>query len=186
MMFGPTQVAASISTRVVESLDLGDLAAHDPGDAARALGVADERHLRAEAALDAVERRHRLALVRAPDDDPASAHLVEIERVQRLTGREHHVVRDVDDVRDRPLARRHQPLLEPQRRGADLDVLEDARREAQADLRVDLDRRVVVRASRRPRARRRARSDPRRAARPSRRAGRAQRRRRTSGRGGSG
>ena len=48
MMFGPTQVAASISTRVVLSGDLGDLAAHDPGDARRALGVGDDRDRRVE------------------------------------------------------------------------------------------------------------------------------------------
>ncbi len=64
--------------------------------------------------------------------------------MERLSGREHHVVGDVDDVRDRALAGRHQPLLQPQGRGTDLHILEDARGEAQADLRVDLDRGVVV------------------------------------------
>ena len=67
--------------------------------------------------------------------------------MQRLAGGEHHVVGDVDDVRDRPLAGRHQPLLQPQRRRPDLHVLEHARREAQADLGVgDLDAGVVLRA----------------------------------------
>ena len=147
MMFGPTQVAASISTRVVESETSEISAAHDARDPARALGVADERHVGAEGALHAVERGHRLALLRAPDDDAAPAHLVEVERVQRLRRGEHHVVRDVDHVRDRPLAGRHQPLLQPQRRGPDLHVLEHARGEAQADLGVgDLDAGVVLRA----------------------------------------
>jgi hypothetical protein len=67
--------------------------------------------------------------------------------VHRLADREHHVVGDVDDVVDRPLSRRDQPLAQPERRRANLDVLEDARGEAQADVGVgDLDARVVLRA----------------------------------------
>ncbi len=64
--------------------------------------------------------------------------------MQRLGGQQHHVVGDVDDVVDRPLSGRHQPFLQPQRRGTDLHVGEDARREPRAELRnLDLDRRVV-------------------------------------------
>ena len=48
-----------------------------------------------------------------PDVDPAGDEQVEIERVQRLARGEHHVVRDVDDVVDRTLARRGQALLQP-------------------------------------------------------------------------
>ena len=114
-MFGPTHVAISIRTRVVLLGDLGDLAAHDPGDAARPLGVADHGHVRVELALDAVEGRHLLPRLRAPHDDPVAAHLVEVEGVDRLAGQQHHVVRDVDDVRDRALAGRREALLQPQR-----------------------------------------------------------------------
>ena len=86
MMFGPTHVAASISTRVVFSDDLRDLPAHDPGDAARALRVADQRHVSVEHALHAVERDHPLALGGSAHHDPPAAHLVEVEGVQRLAG----------------------------------------------------------------------------------------------------
>ena len=64
--------------------------------------------------------------------------------MQGLAHGEHHVVGDVDHVRDRPLARGREPLLEPQRRWPDLHVLEHPRGEAQADLGIDLDRRVVL------------------------------------------
>ncbi len=65
--------------------------------------------------------------------------------MQRLRGQQHHVVGDVDDVIDRPLAGRDQAALEPQRRGADRDVLEHAGGEARAKLRhLNRDRGVVV------------------------------------------
>ena len=145
MMFGPTQVAASISTRVVlsETSEIWPpmMPAMPLGPSASHTSAMSE----VERALDAVERGHRLAVLGAPDDDPAAAHLVEVERVQRLAGGEHHVVGDVDDVRDRPLTRGRQALLQPRRRRADLHVLEHARGEAQADLGVgDLDAGVVL------------------------------------------
>ena len=49
-MFGPTQLAASISTRVVLGSDLGARAAHDAGDRRRALVVLDDEHLGVERA----------------------------------------------------------------------------------------------------------------------------------------
>ena len=144
MMFGPDPGGRlhQDARRLVG--DLGDLAAHDPRDAARPLGVADQGHLGGEDTLGAVEGDHALAVAGPAHDDAPAAHLVEVERVQRLGGIQHHVVGDVDHVGDRPLPGRHQPLLEPQRRRPDLDVLEHARREAQADLGVDLDRDVVL------------------------------------------
>ena len=61
-MLTPFQVATSSRTLVVCSRDLADLPAHDPGDPAGPVAVADEDGLGVEAALDAVERRHRLAV----------------------------------------------------------------------------------------------------------------------------
>ena len=125
--------------------DLGDLAAHHAADAGRALGVAHHGHARVERALHVVERGHPLAVgarVRTTIRPPRT--LSRSKRVQRLAGGEHHVVGDVDHVRDRALAGGGQALLEPQRRGADLHVLEHARAEAQADLGVDLHARVVL------------------------------------------
>ena len=120
MMFGPTQVAASISTRVVLSetseiwppmipaMPLGPSASHT------------ERHRESKRALHTVERRPSSRRRCARRTTIASRDLVQVECVQRLAVREHHVVGDVDDVRDRPLAGGQEALLEPQRRGADL------------------------------------------------------------------
>ena len=108
--------------------------------------VADEHGLGVEGPLDAVEGRHLLALGRGADDQLAARHLVEIERMQRLRGQQHHVVGDVDDVVDRSLPGRRQPRLQPDRRGANLDVGEDAGGEAWAELGdLDVDRGVVGR-----------------------------------------
>ena len=145
MMFGPTQVAASISTRVVES-DISEI--WPPITPAMPLGPSAS-HTSAMSELKVRSTPSSVVIFSpscgAPDDDPAPAHLVEVERVQRLRRGEHHVVRDVHDVRDRPLPRGHQALLQPRRRRPDLHVLEYARREAQADVGVgDLDARVVL------------------------------------------
>ena len=64
-----------------------------------------------------------------------------VEGVQRLPQLEHDVVRDVDDVVDRPLAERDQALLHPLGRRRDLDALDDGRQVAAAEIRrFDLDR----------------------------------------------
>ncbi len=85
--------------------DLGDLAAHDPGDARGAVAVADQHRVLVEGPLDAVERRHLLPRLRGADDQRTVRDLVEVEGVQRLRRHQHHVVGDVDDVVDRPHAR---------------------------------------------------------------------------------
>ena len=54
--------------------------------------------------------------------------------MQRAADQQHHVVGDVDDVGDRALPGRHQARLQPRRRRADRDVLEDARGEARAQV----------------------------------------------------
>ena len=118
-MLVPFQLATSSRTRVVAVGDLGDLAAHDPGDPGRAVVVADEDRLGVEGALDAVEGRHLLALAGGAHGQRPAGNLVEVEGVQRLRGEQHHVVGDVDDVVDRPLPGRGQPRLQPERRGAD-------------------------------------------------------------------
>ena len=114
--------------------DLGDLPAHDSGDPRRAVAIADDDALGVERALDPVERRHTLTLGGRPHDDLAPGHLVEVEGVQRLAGQQHHVVGDVDDVVDRPLAGGDQAGLEPERRWADRDVDERARREPRTEI----------------------------------------------------
>ena len=54
--------------------------------------------------------------------------------MQRLGGEQHHVVGDVDDVVDRPLAGCGQPRLQPGGRGADRDLVEDPRGEPRAEI----------------------------------------------------
>ena len=127
-MFGPTHVAISIRTRVVLSetseiwppmipaMPLGPSASHTI-----AMSGSSVRSTPSSVVIFS-------PVARPAHDDLVAAHLVEVERVHRLAGGEHHVVRDVHDVRDRALAGRRQALLEPERRRADLDVLEHARR----------------------------------------------------------
>ncbi|MPM95505.1 hypothetical protein SDC9_142659 [bioreactor metagenome] len=66
-----------------------------------------------------------------------------VERVHRLAVFKHDVVRDVDDVIDRPNARRAQALLHPLRRRFDFDIGHHARGVARAERAVqNVDRRV--------------------------------------------
>ena len=92
--------------------DLGRRAAHDPGDPQGPGGIGDEQGLRLELALDVVERLHALALACEADDDPAVVDGGRVEHVDRLAELQHHVVADVDDVADRPLAGRHEAHLD--------------------------------------------------------------------------
>ena len=61
-------------------------AAHDPGDRRRPRGVLDQAHAGVEVAPRIIERRDRLAVARAADDQPAAGHQVGVERVHRLAG----------------------------------------------------------------------------------------------------
>ena len=138
-MLVPFQFATSSRTRVVAVGDLGDLAAHDPGDPGRP--VASQTSTVSASKLRSTPSS---VVIFSPsrggaDGQRPARHLVEVEGVQRLRGQQHHVVGDVDDVVDRPLPGRRQPRLQPERRGADRDVGEDAGGEARAEL-GDLDR----------------------------------------------
>ena len=147
---------------------LGLLAAHDPGEGDRALGVGDHQILRVELARSPVEGRELLSRPRPPDDDLPAAQRVEIEGVERIAEGEHHVVRDVDDVGDRAHAGSRDPRLEPRRRGRDCHVAEEPADVARAAL-VVLDGHVGrlraglprIAAGRRRRARRRRGRPPR-------------------------
>ena len=126
-MLVPFQLATSSRTLVVSLGDLGDLAAHDPGDARAARSRSQTRTVSGSSdALDPVQGGHRLALAGRPHGQGAAGHLVEVEGVQGLGGQQHHVVGDVDDVVDRPLPGRREARLQPERRGRDRDVGEDA------------------------------------------------------------
>ncbi len=114
--------------------DLGALAAHQAGDRRRAVLVGDQQDAGVERALDVVERRHLLALAGAPHGELSAGDEVEVEGVQRLPGEQHREVGDVDDVVDRALAGGGQARLQPRRRRADRDVLEQPRGEARAEV----------------------------------------------------
>ena len=127
--------------------DLGVLAAHHAGETDRPLGVGDHEVVGSELAACAVERDELLPGARAADDDPAAGERLSVVRVQRAAEREHHVVRDVDDVRDRAHPRADQPCLQPRRRLADRHVAQNARDEARARFEVvdrDLDSLVAL------------------------------------------
>ena len=102
----------------------------------------------------AVERAQLLAGGRAAHDHDTPVQRLVVERVQRAAECEHHVVRHVDDVRDRADAGCTEARLEPERRLADLDVAEQAADVARAaveiidayvDLLVAVARRLVRR-----------------------------------------
>ena len=105
--------------------DLGLLAAHDPGDRDRPLGVRDHEVALLQLALDPVERLDHLRGPRTPDDDLSARERLDVEGVERVPQCEHDVVRRVDDVRDRAHARVEQARLQPDRRLADLHVAEE-------------------------------------------------------------
>ena len=99
----------------VRVADLGVLPAHDPGERDRPLRVGDQQVVLAQLTVDAVERAEPFA-----QRAPAARRFAAVERrvvegVKRVAEREHHVVRHVDDVRDRAHSRREQTGLEPDR-----------------------------------------------------------------------
>ena len=145
-MLTPFQVAASSRTRVVDS-ETSDvwppmIPAMPEGplrSQTRTVSASKARSTPSSVVIFSPFRR-------SPDDQPALRHLIEVERVQRLRREQHHVVGDVDDVVDRPLARRGEPRLQPRRRGAKRHLGEHPGGEARTELRnLDGDRRVVRR-----------------------------------------
>ena len=81
------------------------------------------------------------------DDDPPSGQALRVERVQRAAEREHDVVRDVDDVRDRADARADEARAQPERRRPELHAAEEPADVARAARR---GRRSRCRPARRP------------------------------------
>ena len=126
--------------------DLGHLPAHHAGDSPGGLLlVGDQDHLRVERALDAVQGGDALTVAGRADDQLVPRDAIEVIGVERLADQQHHVVRDVDDVRDRALPRGAEARPQPQRRGPHLDAREDTRGEPRAEVRhLDGDRRQLL------------------------------------------
>ena len=91
------------------------LAAHDPGDRDGMGRVRNHQVGARQPSLLTVERPHLLPGACAANDDPPPVEPIDVERVQRRPEREHHVVRHVDDVRDRAHACGEEPCLQPVR-----------------------------------------------------------------------
>ena len=103
---------------------LGRRPAHDAGEADWACAIGDQEHVRCQFALDVVEGLEAVPRSRAPHDDRGTAvgpgvDGGGVERVDGLAELEHHVVRGVDDVRDRSLARGEEAHLDVVRRRRD-------------------------------------------------------------------
>ena len=112
-----SKFAASSRTTVVVVGDLGLLAAHDPGERDGALGVGDHEVVarRARARVPSSVRELLARRRRGGRRSARPASVVVVEGVERAAEREHHVVRHVDDVRDRPHAGGEQARLQPRR-----------------------------------------------------------------------
>ena len=102
--------------------DAGIHAAHNAGDDQGLGGVRDDQHLGSEHALLAVERREFFSRDGATNDDLSAAKFTRVEGVQRMTGFEHHIVADVDDVIDRTEADGGEARLEPRGARANLNA----------------------------------------------------------------
>ena len=96
-----SKFAASSSTSVVVSPTSRVEPAHDRRERHCTFAVGDEKVTRVEPAQGAVEGANLLALGRVPHDDRPLVETTSIEDVEGASVHLHHVVRDVDDVRDR-------------------------------------------------------------------------------------
>ncbi len=109
---------------------------HDAGQSARTLAVADHQIVLVEPSFHPIERGEGLAGSRTSNDDLATPHAIEIERMQRLTPAEQQQVRHVNGVADGP----HTELLEapaqPGGRRRDLHIEHRGRSVVRAALRV--------------------------------------------------
>jgi hypothetical protein len=116
--------------------DLAVAAAHHARDGDRPRGVADQDVLGRKLPFLLVERADRLAGMGAPHDDRGLREARAIESVQRLPVLHEHVVRHVDEVRNRPQTDGPQARLHPPRARSDRQARDDAPRVPRAADRV--------------------------------------------------
>ena len=117
--------------------------ADHPGQGHGLVGVADDERVGAQVVGGAIESGEGLAVpgrtqiehgrIEATRANVSEA--VAIKRMQGLAQLQHHQIGDVHHVVDRPQAGTLQPLLQPQRRGANLQIAQ--RREAEQTARFD-------------------------------------------------
>ena len=111
------------------------LAAHDPADVVHARIIRDHRHERLQRIVLAVQRQHGLARPRRSRRQSA-AQLGDIVGMAGPAEVQHHVVRDVDQRRDRPLPGGLQPPLHPLGRRAVAKAPDRSPVESRAALRI--------------------------------------------------
>ena len=101
--------------------DLRVEAAHHARNRQRLVAVGDQQVARIERARDVVERDKLARIACAAHDYLAAGDFAVVERMQRLTQFEHHVVGRVDDVVERAHPAKFKPAPEPRRRRPNLD-----------------------------------------------------------------
>ncbi len=114
--------------------DLAGLPPHHPRHRHRPGRVGDHQHLGGQGTLDAVQREQPLAGACPSHDDPLLRQAIEVERVQRLPLLPQDEIRRVDDVVDRALAYRLEPLAQPVGGGTDAHAEHGARGVARAQV----------------------------------------------------
>jgi len=93
--------------------DLAVEAAHDTGDTDWPLRIGDHERVARQRTSDVVERFDLFPWSRTANDDPVAFQARTVEGMLRLSPLDHHVVRHIDDVVDRPDASELQAAPEP-------------------------------------------------------------------------
>ena len=120
-------------------------AAHDARKRDSLFVVGDNERLCVEHVILIVERTEFLALCGAAHGDSRAVKALVVKCVHRLTVLKHDIVGDIDDIVDRTHAGRAESCSHPEGRGCDLNVFDDARGVARAEIcRVDLYRKIIV------------------------------------------
>ena len=109
-------------------------AAHDARESGRMLGIGDDELVALRDARRIVERMEVLACGRTARRQLVARDFIIIIGMHRLAELEHDEIRDIDDIVDGADAGTFEALLHPGRRRADLDVLDDTRTEAVAEV----------------------------------------------------
>ena len=121
--------------------DLCLKAAHDAGKTCRMLGIGNDELRPLGEARAVVERVEILARFCETGRQRVARDLIVVVGVHRLAELDHDEVRHIDDIVNGADASTLEALLHPLRRRTDLDVLDDARAEAVAEVaRLDADR----------------------------------------------
>ena len=89
------------------------------------MGIGDDQVLGGQVALQAVQRGQPLAGAGAAHDYGVVLHRAEVEGVERLVVLQHHEIGHVHNVADGTQPGPRQPFLQPLRRRADADAVND-------------------------------------------------------------